>query len=560
MPSCFFLSTSMTRLSCILFALESNLLVMIRIALPLFAFLLVSVSVPAQSNRYSDVQILIPDGETVNSVLDTYSVDLDHFRVETTEYGEVLRAVLQETEWQRIQSQGLAVTVIDPDLALTLAQRPPFTEAEREVVRQGGRIEGNVLGSLQGHPTFDEMVDILDDMRAQFPELISERTSIGQTIEGREIWLVEISDNPGIDEGEGEVLYTAMHHAREPTGMVTVLYYMWYLLEQYETNSEIASLINSRRMYFVPVLNPDGYVFNELLESDGQWPGWRKNCRVNDTGGVCCTLSTSGTCGVDLNRNYGYLWGYDNDGSSPNSWSETYRGEEPFSEPETVAIRDFLELDHNVTQAFNYHTYGGLLLYPWGYEDGAYTPDDAQFQAQSIAMTAVNNYVWGTGPDVLYKVNGDSDDWMYGEQGTKPKILSYTPEVGYDFWPDPKDIISLADENLEANILLAEYAVGVPTGLVDEAIETPNGFVLGANYPNPFNPHTQIPFVLTETSHVTLSVVDMLGRTVATLADGQEQPGSHVVRFDATNLPSGVYSAVLEINGISQARQLILLK
>ncbi|MDX1438641.1 MAG: M14 family zinc carboxypeptidase, partial [Rubricoccaceae bacterium] len=304
----------------------------------------------------------------------------------------------------------------------------------------------------------------------------------------------------------------------------------------------------------------DGYVYNEVLDSDGQYPGWRKNCRVNADGGVCCILASSGECGVDLNRNYGYLWGYDNSGSSSNPGSSTYRGESEFSEPETSAIRDFLENERYVTQAFNYHTYSELLLYPWGYESGAYTPDNSTFIDQSIQLTSINGYTYGTPPDILYLVNGSSDDWMYGEQTTKPKILAYTPEVGYSFWPNPADIIPLADENLEANLWLAGFVEDFPVGLYEEVEDHPNGFVLGANYPNPFNPETRIPFVLNEPGDVSLRILDVLGREVASLLEGPQTAGAHVVSYDATNLSSGTYAIVLEVNGAIQTGQMLLLK
>ena len=149
---------------------------------------------------------------------------------------------------------------------------------------------------------------------------------------------------------------------------------------------------------------------------------------------------------------------------------------------------------------------------------------------------------------------------MYGEQTTKPKILAYTPEVGNTFWPDPSLIIPLADENLEANLLLAEYASVIVTGLVEDAREHPDGFVLGENYPNPFNPSTRIPFVLSESGEVVLTVFDVLGREVAVLVEGRLVAGSHAATFAADGLSSGVYVARLETAGQVQSRTMLLVK
>jgi hypothetical protein len=183
---------------------------------------------------------------------------------------------------------------------------------------------------------------------------------------------------------------------------------------------------------------------------------WRKNRRDNG----------NGKFGVDLNRNYGFSWGLDNIGSSGNPNSDTYRGDAQFSEPETQNMRDFC-LAHDFKIALNYHTYGDLLIYPWGYDYSIFTPDSAGFVEFAMEMTNDNQYVYGTGDQTVgYIVNGDSDDWMYGEQITKSKIFSMTPEAGphdFGFWPPANDIEDLCRENIWQNLsaahLLLNYAI-----------------------------------------------------------------------------------------------------
>jgi hypothetical protein len=224
--------------------------------------------------------------------------------------------------------------------------------------------------------------------------------------------------------------------------MATVIYFMYYLLENYGSDPEVTYLVNNRQLYFVPVLNPDGYVYNQQTNPNGGG-FWRKNRRNN--GG--------GSFGVDLNRNYGYQWGYNNSGSSPDPFDETYRGTGPFTEAETQAIRNFCE-SHNIKLALNYHTYGDLLIYPWGYIN-AFTPDHPVFLALAQDMTQYNGYAHGNSSQLLYDVNGGSDDWMYGEQTTKEKIFAMTPEVGSSFWPNINQIYPLAQENIIPNLILA---------------------------------------------------------------------------------------------------------
>lgn len=322
--------------------------------------------------------------------------------------------------------------------------------------------ENYAYGSMGGYLTYSEMLAELDEMVELYPELISPRQEIEghTTFEGRPIEWLRISDNPNLDEEtEPEVLYTALHHAREPNSLSQLIFYMWYLLENYETDPEVQYLVDQTEMFFIPCVNPDGYVYNGVTDPNGGGL-WRKN-RYNDGG--------FGT-GIDLNRNYGYEWGFDNQGSSPNPSSETYRGSEPFSEPETQAVRDFCN-ERNLQICLNYHTFGNLLIYPWGYSDSP-TSDAPTFNAFSEVMTRENNFTTGTGTETVgYTVNGDSDDWMYGEQVTKPLIYSMTPEIGpgnFGFWP-PESMIdelnkSVMLQNLTAAHLLLNYGEAYEVG------------------------------------------------------------------------------------------------
>ena len=181
---------------------------------------------------------------------------------------------------------------------------------------------------------YQEMLDELDDMAAQYPNLITVKSPISTflTWEGRPIYHVKISDNPSTSEGsEPKVLYTAIHHAREPMSMSQTIFYMWYLLENYATNEEIQYLVNNTEMYFVPCINPDGYIHNQSQDPSG-FGMHRKNKNPN--------VGTTNP-GVDLNRNYSYGW--NTTGVSGNVNNDTYPGSNAFSEPETQAIKWLVE-------------------------------------------------------------------------------------------------------------------------------------------------------------------------------------------------------------------------
>lgn len=308
------------------------------------------------------------------------------------------------------------------------------------------------LGNTGGFFTYNQLLDILDSMALLYPNLISIKQSIDttHTFEGRSIYYLKISDNPTVDENEPEVLYTALHHAREPESLSQLIYYMWYLLENYSANSDIQKLIDNTEMYFIPCINPDGYIYNETTNPSGGG-FWRKNRRDN----------LDGEFGVDLNRNYGYEWGFDDIGSSTNSAAATYRGTAPFSEPETQAMKNFTE-SHSFKLALNYHTYGNHNIVPFGYIPDLLSPDSVPFDFFGHAITRYNKYHVGTANQTVnYSVNGSSDDWMYGEQITKSKIFAMTPEVGRNddgFWPASDRIIPLSQENIYANLTLARLA------------------------------------------------------------------------------------------------------
>ena len=309
-------------------------------------------------------------------------------------------------------------------------------------------------GSMGGYLTWQEMLNTLDDMRSKYPELISEREAIGNlvTVDGNQIYSIKISDNVDAEEDEPEVLYTALHHAREPNSLSQMIFYMWYLLENYDSDDQVRYLVDHTQMHFIPCVNPDGYRFNESIAPDGGG-GWRKNRWQDDDGEPW---------GVDLNRNYGFNWAWENFGSSPNPQSEVFRGESPFSEVETQAVR-LLCLEHDFELALNYHTFGNYLVHPWGFDDGL-TEDDDIFKSFGRAMADENSFLVGTGMETVgYTVNGDSDDWMYGEQLEKNKILSFTPEVGSNlqdgFWPLQDRIDLLNKSSLRMNMTLAHLTL-----------------------------------------------------------------------------------------------------
>jgi len=312
-------------------------------------------------------------------------------------------------------------------------------------------VSHSIYGTMGGFLRFGEVVAKLDSMRLEYPNLISQKFSIGSSIRGRSIWTVRVSNNPDVTTGRPEAWYHSLIHAREPESMEQIIYYLYWLLENYQVDPIATYILQNRELYFTPVFNPDGYLYNDSISPNGGGL-WRKNRRNN--GG--------GSFGVDLNRNYGIyqFWNSTNGGSSTSPSSDTYRGPSPFSEPETQAVMNFVN-SRNIQAILGAHTYGNYLIKPWAWQDPIPTPDDFKFNEYLSDMTKYNHYTTGTPfQTVGYRVRGSADDWYYNDSVHSPhSIIAMTPETGLTgFWPTQAEIVPLAQGMLFTNQYLAMIA------------------------------------------------------------------------------------------------------
>lgn len=414
----------------------------------------------SQTVKYSEVKISADQSGLVRLAKLGIAADEGYFKK-----GEYLHTMLSQDELKKVTDAGFKVEMIREDYSKYIEQRNKGLEKQ---IKEINRTKSNrykstevsdypvpqnfTLGSMGGYYTLQEVLNELDSMHLKYPNIVSQKQQAGNetSIEGRPLYYVKISKDPNNIQPVPKVFYNALIHAREPEGMEQLIFYMWYLLENYATNTEVKYLVDNLEFYFLPVVNPDGYEYNHTTQPSGGGM-YRKNRRDNG----------DGTFGVDLNRNFGYEWGYDDVGSSPFTGDETYRGTGAFSEPETQIINQLCD-QVGFKEALNYHTYSDLFLYPWSYitQD---SPDSTVFWNFSTLMTRQNRYTTGTPGAVLYNTNGDSNDWMYGEQSAKPKVFAYTPETGNDadgFWPFPDRIIPLCQENMYQNLMMAHLALG----------------------------------------------------------------------------------------------------
>lgn len=359
---------------------------------------------------------------------------------------------------------------------ITLLSRPSVTDA---LIAEGWAVEvihsdleafyASRYSAAEGHGpwfNYDETVEELNLLHEEYPSITTEPVSIGLSHEERDIWMIKISDNPDLDENEPEVLFDGLHHAREIMSLELALYYARYLCENYRVDSLASHLVDEREIYFVPIVNPDGLVYNELIRPEGGGM-WRKNRSEN----------AGGCFGVDINRNYPFQWG--RIGSSGNPCEDTYRGTDPASEPETQAMIDLINERRFVTHN-SLHSVLGAILMPWCYTSTP-TIDDDTFRELSRMMASRSGYAFGQCPEVLYLVSGGFIDWAYGEQTTKPRIFSFTTEVGGSgFWPQFSEREGLLQENLHSMLYLSEVA-----GPILELSELVTEVADGATEPEP---------------------------------------------------------------------------
>ena len=366
--------------------------------------------------------------QSILQQLHDLGIPLDHVQIKQ---GVFIDVVANEEQTFRLSELGIPHDILINDMTQYFL--------DRNVLEVSRDFE---LGSMQGNYTFSEVVEKIDTLAILYPDIVSEKDSIGTSIEGRTIWAFKVSDNPEQDEDEAEVLYTGITHAREPLGMMNQFYFVQWLCENYTTDEIAQYLVNERELWFIPVVNPDGYVYNQTIAPNGGGMH-RKNRR--DTG---CGDGTQR--GIDLNRNYGYEWGADNSGSSPNPCSSTFRGDSAFSEPETQAVRDFI-FANEFSNVQHYHSYSNVLIHSWGDGSLPAEPDLTTIREIGWEMTKFNGYQVGTGYETIgYGVNGDAVDWSYADAG----LISYTPEVGSyqdNFWPPENRVIPLCQDQLYSN-------------------------------------------------------------------------------------------------------------
>jgi len=317
------------------------------------------------------------------------------------------------------------------------------------------------LRDIAGYRNYNGVTTELQLIASSYPA-ITQLTSLGTStchdyyLEGDtdysdfqfEVWCLKLSDNVLIDEDEPNIFFAAEIHAREPISLEVDMHILNYLVSNYGVIDSITTWIDSAQIWFIPLMNPDGH----KLVTEGWHTMHRKNMIDNNGNGL---PDYSTVDGVDLNRNFGYVWG--DYGASNIPSDNTYHGPHEWSEKETVMVRDLLT-SHKFPVGITYHSYGQIIYYPLGHLPGvrAYDNDVMNELASDMAITIpriTGRGFYNYSQAVNYGAcQGTMGDWGYAEQ----RMFSFTVELGTTFIPAESQVNQICEDNLQAALIMLD--------------------------------------------------------------------------------------------------------
>jgi carboxypeptidase T len=306
------------------------------------------------------------------------------------------------------------------------------------------------------YPTLAELHDSMRNIAINYPQIVN-LDSIGESYEGRQILYLEISDQPGIDEGEVGLFFIGLHHGNEWTSVVVPLFFADSLVSAYGQDSLITWIVDNCRIWIMPCFNVDGYYFSHDLGNTG----WRKNRRPY-----------GGSIGIDPNRNY-YggcsgsahdTWGgqpHPNTSHQPSNMF--FCGPAAFSEYENQALFSFLNTQH-INTCISYHCYGESVSRPWAWSmnpapDGALLEIMCDTIAYLITRQSGSGHYTSFQQSSWYQICGSMGDFMYGFNRYVRGIPCYpfTVELGTSLAPDTSYLPQICHENFKALLYLAQH-------------------------------------------------------------------------------------------------------
>ena len=297
---------------------------------------------------------------------------------------------------------------------------------------------GRTLGAYHD---YDGLTSALLSLATQYPDLCR-LSSIGESVQGRDLWVMKITDNPDTEEAEPEVRYTSTMHGDEPVGMELLLDLIQLLLNNYATDARIKHLVDEEEIWIMPLMNPDGY-------SASPPQRWNAN-------------------GYDLNRNFPDIV------TDPNNIPAG-------RQPETQAVMAF-SAGHQFVLSANFHAGSLVVNYPMDSpvnDTDTESPDNDYFYATALTYAQANPPMYAStefthgitvGAD-WYIIRGGMQDWMYNWMGGR----EVTIELDDDKFPSDTRLPALWNENRESMLSYLELAIakGVRGRVLDAATSGP---------------------------------------------------------------------------------------
>ena len=314
-----------------------------------------------------------------------------------------LVAELTRTEVKTVRKEGFIVEIMEPDLA---AERAMYkARGENRAYHNYESLRTEMMALETAHPTLAQFI------------------VTGQSVQGRDIMTLKISDNVTQDENEPEVRWEGNIHGDEKIALEVTIYLVNELLSNYGTDPQITDIVDNTEIFFTPSVNPDGMMMAQRYNANG----------------------------VDCNRDYGYMW--DSSGDSPSPWSQ----------PETQAIMEIM-LDNQFVMGMSGHSGTELFIYSWCYTyDQSWDHDE--HDSMYNAYSALSGYTGGQCSHALYTVNGGSLDCDYGMLGA----MGVCVEISYDKTPPASEIMNYCLRNRDAALDMFERAGNGIQGVVTDS-------------------------------------------------------------------------------------------
>ncbi|KAF0203452.1 MAG: hypothetical protein FD170_1171 [Bacteroidetes bacterium] len=332
---------------------------------------------------------------------------LQQLKINADYAGDFLRCYLTQAEYKQISASGIRTEVEIPDLNLWAASF-------------GSK------GVPNGYYTVAELNEIADSLLTHFPDICTLH-NIGIASNNAVIYALKISDNPGVDENEPEILFDGGIHGDEVGGSENMIRFARDLCLGYGNDPYITDLVDNREIWIIYCLNPYG----------------RSN------------MTRYNLVGVDINRDSGYMW--NGEGNSPSA----------FSQPETKTLRSMLT-DNQFVIHCSYHSGIEFISFPWSYR-ASQTPDHAQHQYLASLYANSSGYTnipYQQGYSGMYPINGSTKDFGYGSVGA----ISWSVEISTSKQPPASQIVPIYLKNKPSMLAMCEYAGYGISGIITDAL------------------------------------------------------------------------------------------